>query len=50
MVPALNYHNEDMNITIKFKKNDAWVDAYWNDNKIYICLIPFLPLIIQRHS
>jgi len=35
-------------IRIKFVKEDLWIGAYYNHERIYICLIPTLPIIIFR--
>jgi hypothetical protein len=28
----------------KFKKQDLWIGAYWDNHYLYICLIPCFPL------
>jgi len=33
---------------IKFVRRDCWLGVYWDSTKIYICLIPCFPLIIDR--
>ena len=37
-------------IKLKFKKEDAWFGVFWDELNIWICLIPFFPIHIQRHS
>ncbi len=37
-------------ISIKYKKQDAWLGVYWDSLNIWICLIPFFPIKILRES
>lgn len=35
-------------ISIKYRKQDAWIGVYWTLETIYICLIPCFPIVIKR--
>lgn len=35
---------------IKFKKQDAWIGVYWDEDYVYICIVPFFPIIYRRKS
>lgn len=37
-----------MNIKLEFKKQDAWIGAYWDKDDIWICLIPCFPIHISK--
>jgi hypothetical protein len=35
-------------MTIRFVPRDCWVGVYWDDYRVYICLLPCFPIIIDR--
>lgn len=37
-------------VTMRFKfvPRDCWIGVYWDDKRIYICILPCLPLVIDR--
>lgn len=39
-----------MKVNLEFKKQDAWIGVYWTKLDIWICLVPFIPIHIQKEK
>lgn len=41
-----------MRIRVKLEPRDAWIGAYFDTDRrrTYLCLVPFLPIVIERQS
>lgn len=37
-------------LSIKFKKQDAWIGVYWDNLHVWFCILPFFPIEFLRES